>query len=72
MKTDQTYKITPGPDGILWVSLQPLLRDLRIERAKCELEGNYIAAQKVDVVIAFIDALISEGNYDLYKDEVLQ
>ena len=58
------YVLTSGPDGITWVSLEPLLSDLRklydsIEEPSIQ---NHVAN-----VINFINSLILEKQIQCYK-----
>ena len=67
--TKNRYVIAEGPDGIFWVSLQPLLIDIT-ERLDAARENNAAGViHAMESVRAFISALISEGNTQKYMRE---
>lgn len=46
----KTYQIQPGPDGVLWVSVQPLMDDIKVaidEVLKIDLSRATEAQRKV-------------------------
>lgn len=67
--TKNRYVIAEGPDGIFWLSLQPLLHDVteRLDAAREHNDPHVIHA--MENVRAFISALISEGNTQKYMRE---
>lgn len=58
---DQQYVITSGPDGVLWVSLQPLLSDIRLELARQMVAEDAVRVQALETVAGFVESLIREG-----------
>lgn len=60
------YKIQNGPDGINWVSLEPLLEDINEQLDNPEVAENQLVVDSLFAVKAFIEALISEGEQQRY------
>ena len=60
MNQQTRYKIVSGPDGILWVSLQPLLHDIIEQSQNCA--NNPEITRPLETVRSFISALIAEGT----------
>lgn len=67
--TRNRYVIAEGPDGIFWISLQPLLLDIteRLDAARADNHNAVIPA--LESVQAFVNALVSEGNTQKYMRE---
>jgi hypothetical protein len=64
----QRYIITNGPDGITWVSLQPLLADINEQLDKPEIAENQLVVDSLFAVKSFVIALIEEGRVQEYPD----
>jgi hypothetical protein len=64
------YVITSGPDGTLWVSLQPLLDDINDQMANPEVMSNQLVADSLFAVRAFIAALVDEGQMDKLRSQI--
>jgi hypothetical protein len=60
------YKIQNGPDGINWVSLEPLLEDIVEQMDNPEVSENQLVVDSLFAVKAFVEALISEGQQQRY------
>lgn len=62
-KSTNRYQISTGPDGIHWVSIEPLVEDIRekIDWAT-EQKLDYVVAQLV-AVKTFLDALLVEAQW---------
>lgn len=70
LEPNTRYKIAEGPDGIFWVSLQPLLADVKERIDAAEQESvDHMTHHAMKSVEAFVNALISEGNYEKYIRE---
>lgn len=63
------YKIVTANDGIHWVSLQPLLADVKEQMDTDMVKNNPQVYASVESVKVFLEALVSEGNYNQYKSE---
>lgn len=62
------YKIVTASDKIHWITLQPLLQDLKEQMDDPELKNNSDALYALEVVHSFVNSLITEGNYQQYKE----
>lgn len=69
--TTTRYKIITAGDGIHWVSLQPLLEDIKEQLDKDNIKNNEHVFHSVESVKVFLEALVSEGNYQAYQTEKL-
>ena len=66
----KTYRIVTAPDGQHWVPLQPLLNDIIAEyKQAVEQDQPDDVLSRIHVAAQFVDALISEGNRQVYQDE---
>ncbi len=67
----KTYRIVTAPDGMHWIALQPLLQDI-ISEYKQAVEQDYSddVLSRIHIAAQFIDALVTEGNAQLYRDEL--
>lgn len=64
------YVIKTGPDGLHWVSLEPLNEDLKRAIDSQDIQDRPDVQLNMMVVQAFINALISEGLQQDYRDEM--
>lgn len=72
IETKQTrYKIVTAGDGIHWVCLQPLLEDIKQQLDDPAVKDNQHVFHSVESVKVFLEALVSEGNYQAYRAEQL-
>ena len=67
--TKNRYVIAEGPDGIFWISLQPLLHDVSERLDAAREHNNPHVIHAMESVRAFISALVSEGNTQKYMRE---
>lgn len=61
------YKISEGPDGIFWVSIQPLLMDIQDQLQSPELPE--VAVHPLECVESFLKALLQEGSINKYVQQ---
>ena len=64
------YVITTGPGGIHWISLEPLLADVKKAMSDERAKADPVVFHHLETVKAFVDALISEGLQADWKDEL--
>lgn len=60
------YKLQHGPDGITWVSLEPLYADICQQLDNPDNHENQLVIDSLFAVKAFVSALIDEGKHQLY------
>lgn len=61
------YKIVTAQDGIHWVSLQPLLEDIKEQMDKPEIKENTHFITSLQYVKALVESLIREGEVQVYS-----
>ena len=62
------YVIKEGPDGTLWLSLQPVLQDISEQLDQPEVAENQLVVDSLFAVKAFIEAMIDEGIAQKYGE----
>jgi hypothetical protein len=74
------YKIQTGPDGVAWVTIQPLIEDCReiLDNAigidtdtmtEAEKMGHNAAIVSIKSVLEFLNSLMLEHNLNNVKEE---
>jgi hypothetical protein len=67
----QRYKLTTGPDGTVWLPLQPMILDLQEQMDKFSEQQHIV--DKLYAVRTFLDALVFEAQRDaMFADKTLK
>lgn len=66
---EHQYKLQHGPDGITWVSLEPLRSDIIQQLDNPENQKDQLVIDSLFAVKAMVEALIEEGKQQLYGDD---
>ena len=66
---EHQYKLQHGPDGITWVSLEPLYSDICQQLDNPANHDNQLVIDSLFAVKAFVGALIDEGRHQLYSND---
>jgi hypothetical protein len=65
------YKIVTASDGQHWITLQALLEDVKQQLDDPTVKANSHVFHSVESVKVFLEALVSEANYQQYQHEQL-